>query len=77
MEMSLFSIENGYAEGIVRGFRSSFFNEQQYTQVKNCSTLDELKSVQPFLPSSWRTLTTEPTSSSITPMSPSPSCAPN
>lgn len=43
--MSTFAIENGYAEGIIRGFRASFFNEQQYTQIKNCSTLDELKSV--------------------------------
>ena len=45
MEMATFAVESGYAEGIIRGFRSSFFNEQQYTQIKNCTNLDELKSV--------------------------------
>ena len=45
MEMSTFAVENGYAEAIIRGFRASFFNETQYTQIRNCSTLDELKSV--------------------------------
>jgi len=38
--MANFAIENGYAEAIIRGFRSSFFTEQQYTQIKNCQTLD-------------------------------------
>jgi len=43
--MALFSIENGYAEAIIRGFRASFFVDTQYTQIKNCSSLEELKSV--------------------------------
>jgi len=42
--MATFSIENGYAEGIIRGFRASFFSDAQYTQIKNCSNLEELKS---------------------------------
>lgn len=46
MEMANFAIENGYAEAIIRGFRASFFTEQQYTQIKNCSSLDELRSVK-------------------------------
>ena len=40
MEMATFAIENAYAEGIIGGFRSSFFTDQQYTQIKNCSSLD-------------------------------------
>lgn len=43
--MATFAIENGYAEGIIRGFRASFFSDAQYTQIKNCSNLEELKSV--------------------------------
>jgi V-type H+-transporting ATPase subunit d len=46
MEMANFAIENGYAEAIIRGFRASFFTDSQYTQIKNCSSLDELKSVK-------------------------------
>lgn len=45
MEMATFAVENGYAEGILRGLRSSFLTEQQYMQVKNCTNLGELKSV--------------------------------
>lgn len=45
MELAIFAIDNGYAEGIIRGFRASFFSEAQYTQIKNCSNLEELKSV--------------------------------
>lgn len=75
--MATFAIENGYAEAIIRGFRASFFTDNQYTQIKNCSTLDELKSV-PLPPrSSWRTPTTAPTCSPTTPTSPSPSCVPS
>ena len=51
MEMANFAIENGFAEAIIRGFRASFFTEQQYTQIKNCSSLDELRSVPLILPS--------------------------
>ena len=45
MEMSTFAIENGYAEGIIRGFRASFFGDAQYNQIRNCQNLEELKSV--------------------------------
>lgn len=75
--MATFAIENGYAEAIIRGFRASFFTDNQYTQIKNCSTLDELKSVPHSPRSSWRTPTTAPTSSQTTPTSPFPSCAPS
>lgn len=43
--MATFAIENGYAEGIIRGFRASFFTQAQYEQIKNCQNLEELKSV--------------------------------
>jgi V-type H+-transporting ATPase subunit d len=59
--MAIFAVENGYAEAIIRGFRASFFTDNQYTQIKNCSSLDELKSVMPFSHSSSRILTTDPT----------------
>ena len=75
--MSTFAIENGYAEGIVRGFRSSFFSEQQYTQIKNCSTLDELKSVLYSLPSSSKTQIMVLTFYLTIPTFPSHSCAQN
>lgn len=48
MEMATFAIENAYAEGIIRGFRASFFGDAQYNQIKNCQNLDELKSVSNF-----------------------------
>lgn len=38
--MTTFAVENAYAEAIIRGFRSSFFTDTQYTQIKNCTTLD-------------------------------------
>lgn len=54
MEMTTFAIENAYAEAIIRGFRASFFTDTQYTQIKNCSTLDELKSVCIIRYSFWK-----------------------
>lgn len=69
MEMALFAIENGYAEAIIRGFRSSFFTDSQYTQIKNCSSLDELKSVPHFQLSFSKTLIMDLISSLITQIS--------
>jgi hypothetical protein len=46
MELCLFSIDDGYAESILRGLRAGFLNEVHYNQMKNCSTLAELKSVE-------------------------------
>ena len=60
--MTTFAIENAYAEAIIRGFRSSFFTDTQYTQIKNCTSLDELKSVPHSLFSSSRRATTATTS---------------
>lgn len=45
MELCLFSLDDGYAESILRGLRAGFLNEVHYNQMKNCSTLSELKSV--------------------------------
>ncbi len=45
MEMATFAVENAYSEAILRGFRASFLNDGQYTQMKNCMNLDDLKSV--------------------------------
>jgi len=46
MEMATFAVENGYAEAIIRGFRASFFSDSQYTQIRNFTTLEELKTVR-------------------------------
>jgi len=45
MELTSFSIDDGYPEAIVRGLRSSFLNELQYNSMKNCQNLGELKTV--------------------------------
>lgn len=45
MELTYFAIDDGYAEGILRGLRSTFLTETQYNQMKNCQNLAELKTV--------------------------------
>lgn len=57
MEMCTFAVENGYAEGILRGLRSSFLTEQQYMQVKNCANIGQLRSVHLLIFSSQKTQT--------------------
>ena len=51
MELCVFAPDDGYAEAIIRGLRASFLSEAHYNQMKNCSTLAELKSVLFFFPS--------------------------
>jgi V-type H+-transporting ATPase subunit d len=43
MELMTFAINDGYAEAILRGLRSSFLTEAHYTQMKQCNSLSELK----------------------------------
>lgn len=45
MELTYFAIDDGYAEGILRGLRSTFLTETQYNQMKNCQNLAELKTL--------------------------------
>lgn len=44
MELCVFAPDDGYAEAIIRGLRASFLTEAHYNQMKNCSTITELKS---------------------------------
>lgn len=39
MELCTFAVNDGYAEAIMRGFRSSFLNESHYTQIKGLKSL--------------------------------------
>lgn len=45
MELCVFAPDDGYAEAILRGLRAGFLTEAHYNQMKNCSTITELKSV--------------------------------
>lgn len=45
MELATFAINDGFSEAILRGLRSSFLTEGQYSQMKNCNNLSELKTV--------------------------------
>ena len=44
MELLTFDAEHAYAEGVMRGQCLSFLKEDQYGQMKNLTTLGELKS---------------------------------
>ena len=51
MELCFFPVNDGFPEAIIRGLRATFLTEAHYTQMRNCSSLVELKSVQfyPFI----------------------------
>ena len=40
--MLLFNADNGYLEGIVRGFRSGFLTASDYANLGQCETLEGL-----------------------------------
>ena len=39
----MFNIDNGYLEGLVRGFRSGILNRADYLNLIQCETLEDLK----------------------------------
>lgn len=43
MEALFFNINDGYLEGIVRGFKSAVLNSTHYLNLTQCETLDDLK----------------------------------
>ncbi|KFY40349.1 hypothetical protein V494_03551 [Pseudogymnoascus sp. VKM F-4513 (FW-928)] len=43
MEGLLFNVNNGYIEGIVRGYRNSLLTSQNYNNMTQCETIDDLK----------------------------------
>lgn len=43
MEGLYFNIDNGYIEGVVRGYRNALLTNNQYTNLTQCETLEDLK----------------------------------
>ncbi|KAI5816805.1 vacuolar ATP synthase subunit D1 [Pyronema omphalodes] len=43
MEGLFFNVDSGYIEGIVRGYRNSLLTSQNYNNLTQCETLDDLK----------------------------------
>ncbi|CAB5376420.1 unnamed protein product [Rhizophagus irregularis] len=43
MEALFFNINDGYLEGIVRGYKSAVLNSTHYLNLTQCETLDDLK----------------------------------
>ncbi|PKS12178.1 hypothetical protein jhhlp_001476 [Lomentospora prolificans] len=43
MEGLFFNVNNGYLEGIIRGFRNSLLTGAMYSNLKQCETVDDLK----------------------------------
>lgn len=39
----LFNVDNGYLEGLVRGFKSGILKNQDYVNLAQCETLEDLK----------------------------------
>lgn len=46
MELGTFGVENNYLEAILRSLRLSLLKEDNYAQMKNLSTLNDLKQVR-------------------------------
>jgi V-type H+-transporting ATPase subunit d len=40
MEGLFFNVDNGYLEGILRGYRSGLLNATQYVNLTQCETLE-------------------------------------
>ncbi len=45
-DLIFFNIDDGYAEAILRGLRKSFLGEVSYANIRNTSSLKDLKSVK-------------------------------
>lgn len=43
MEGLFFNVNNGYIEGLVRGYRNALLTSQNYANLTQCETLDDLK----------------------------------
>jgi len=43
-ELSLFNVQNGYTEAVVRGLRSGFLTQEDYRRVGACDTLEDVRS---------------------------------
>lgn len=45
MDITTFNMDHGFAEAIIRALRKSFLTESDYTNLRNCVTLDDFKLV--------------------------------
>ena len=43
MEGVYFNIDNGFIEGVVRGYRNGLLSNNQYINLTQCDTLEDLK----------------------------------
>jgi V-type H+-transporting ATPase subunit d len=43
-ELSLFNVQNGFIEALVRGLRSGFLSQEDYRRISACDTLDDVRS---------------------------------
>ncbi|KAM5473431.1 H(+)-transporting V0 sector ATPase subunit d [Microsporum audouinii] len=43
MEGLFFNVDNGYVEGVVRGYRNNLLNSQNYSNLTQCDTVDDVK----------------------------------
>lgn len=48
MEFTSFAIDDGFPESIVRGLRSGFLTEENYSLLKNSNNIGEFKMVKSF-----------------------------
>merc|ERR1719498_1728521 len=44
MELSLFNVDNGFTEALVRGLRSGYLSAEDYRRVKNADSLEDVRS---------------------------------
>ena len=42
MDLTYFNIDNGYVEGILRGYRLNFLKDEDYAKIKSLTSLEEL-----------------------------------
>lgn len=40
MEGLFYNVSNGYIEGVVRGYRNTLLNHQNYSNLTQCETID-------------------------------------
>ena len=43
MKGHMFNIDNGYLEGLCRGFKNGILNQNDYLNLVQCETLEDLK----------------------------------
>ncbi|KAI9885082.1 MAG: ribose-phosphate pyrophosphokinase [Watsoniomyces obsoletus] len=66
MEGLFYNVQNGYIEGIVRGYRNSLLTGQNYGNLTQCETIDDLKlQLSPAYGDVFNSLPPNPSTSSL------------